>query len=171
MSHKQYMDTQHIKTQLGSKQFKKGVICIIIGTLAVLIFSLGMQVGFMKASYSFQHGDNFYRSFGPMSGTHQMGLVPNDVSEAHGVSGKIISVALPKIVIADRDNTEKTVVIEKETVIRLLRTTVNATDLKAGDFVVIIGQPNAAGEIAAKLIRIMPTNDARVSMMTIHQTQ
>lgn len=150
------MDTQHIKERIGSKQFKKAVTCIAIGTLAVLIFTLGMQVGFMKASFSFQHGDNYYHSFGPMMGPHQLGFVPNDVSEAHGVSGTIVNIELPKFVVADRDNTEKTVQVDTGTVIRALRSTLTSSDLKTGDFVIVIGEPDQNAEIDAKFIRVMP---------------
>jgi len=60
------------------------------------------------------------------------------------------------LVIKDIDNTEKIVIIDDNTTIRMFNQNVGKQDLKVGQKVVIIGEPNSSGEIEAKLIRIMP---------------
>jgi hypothetical protein len=88
-------------------------------------------------------------------------MIPNfgmmDPSNSHGTIGKIVSMTLPQIIIADRDGTEKTIIIDIKTDIRSFRNSIKAEALKVGDFVTIIGEPNNQGQINARLIRIMPT--------------
>lgn len=82
-----------------------------------------------------------------------MGLgLPNP----HGANGKIIKIELPIIIVADKDNTEKVVIIGDDTKIIKQKTEISSTELDLDDFVVIIGNPNDQGQIKAKLIRLLP---------------
>lgn len=154
------MDTQQLQTKIQSKRFRKIIICLGVGALTLVIFSLGMQVGYIKASFSYRFGDNYYRSFGPMQSASTMKLLSNSVSDAHGVSGTIVSIDLPTFVVADKDNTEKVVHLENETVIREFRNTLLASDLKTGDFIIVIGEPTDTAEVDAKLVRVFPSAEA-----------
>lgn len=60
------------------------------------------------------------------------------------------------LIIKDRDGTEKIILVTDKTEIRKFRETVKLSDLKIDDYVVVIGEPNDAGQVEAKLIRIMP---------------
>jgi len=133
-------------------------IVIVLG----LVFCGGVSVGFHKASFGRNLGDNYYKNFG-MGGREGgkmgeigknggMGFFPN----AHGVNGKIIKIELPMIIVADKDNIEKVVLIKEDTKIQRMREEIKNTDLKIDDFVVIVGSPNSTGQIEAKLVRLMP---------------
>ena len=136
------------------------VILIGIGILVLLLagFYVGERIGFRKASFAFQNGNNFYQTYGP---GHTGILQPKDFSEANGTVGKVLSVTLPTITIEDRDNTEKVVLLSSQTVIRRLRDTLQPSDIKVGDYVVAIGNPNAQSQIAAILIRELPAPAAQ----------
>ena len=84
------------------------------------------------------------------------GMPGVDLPEAHGAAGKIIKTELPTFVIEGTDKVEKVIRTDDDTSIRRFRESVAATDLKIGDFVIVIGTPNDAGEIEARLIRLMP---------------
>jgi len=150
------MDTKHIQEALQSKKVRSLIFVIGFVVVALMIFAAGMEVGYMKASFSFQFGDGYYRPFDSGENHHGMGIFSAPISGAHGVTGKILSIALPTMVVADRDNTEKVVQIENETVIRAERKTIAPSDLRAGDLVVVIGEPDASAEIEAKFIRVLP---------------
>ncbi|MFA6324865.1 MAG: hypothetical protein WCX46_01415 [Candidatus Paceibacterota bacterium] len=133
-------------------------IVIVLG----LVFCGGVSVGFHKASFGRNWGDNYYKNFGigsrdngPMGKIGKnmgMGFFPN----SHGVNGKIIKIELPNIIVADKDNTEKIVLIKEYTKIQEMREEIKADGLKIDDFVVILGSPNDLGQIEAKFIRLMP---------------
>jgi len=150
------------KNFLQSSKAKHILAGIGIAVIALFIFQAGIFVGYKKAAFSFRSGDNFYRTFGerdrgfpdPIRGG--MGLNMMDPTNAHGTIGKIASIALPKIIIADRDGVEKTVLIDNKTDIRRFRDSIKPEELTAGDFVTVIGEPNDAGQIEARLLRIMP---------------
>ncbi len=151
------MNGETIKTKLQSKTTKKIVGVFIIAVVALLIFNIGMRVGFMRASFTNVAGDNFYQPLSSGDPRHLAGFVQDAESGAHGASGKIVSINLPTLVVADKDSTEKIVHIEDETIIRKMRTTISGTDLRTGDFIVVIGEPDtASAEVDAKLIRVMP---------------
>jgi hypothetical protein len=136
-----------------SRGFK--ITLIVIAALVVFLggLSLGEHVGFHKASFDFQNGNNFYRTFGSGGGP---GMQPMEFSDPNATVGKVVSVTLPTITIEDRDNTEKTIVVDSQTAIRHLRDSLTPQDIIVGDYVVAIGEPNAQSQIAAVLIRILP---------------
>ena len=79
-----------------------------------------------------------------------------DFIESSGVFGPIIKIDANKIIIRGKDNVEKIVVVDNNTVIRRFQDTLKISDLKVDDPIVIIGNPDGAGQIMAKLIRVMP---------------
>jgi hypothetical protein len=152
---------EKIKKILESKVLVGVLYGIGIAIVALLIFSAGLSVGFHKASFGRDWGDNYYKNFGmggrggPMGEMGKNGPM-NFFPNAHGVNGKIIKIELPTIIVSDRDNTEKVVLIKDDTKIQKIRENITTTDLKVDDFVVVIGSPNDKGQIEAKFIRIMP---------------
>jgi len=131
------------------------ILCAI-GIIAVsfLIFLAGVNVGFNKASFGHAWGENYERNFGMMPDRPVFGR--DNFPNANGAVGKIIKVALPTIIVQDKNGTEKVVSIDDDTQIQKLRENVTEDNLKVDDFVVVIGTPNEQGQIEAKLIRIMP---------------
>lgn len=130
-----------------------GVIVLVLG-----IFKLGQVSGFQKARFSERFGNNFNRNFiDPREG----GFFKNFSDRkgppgGHGAVGKIVSIQLPFIVVAEPDNIEKTIVISDSTEVLKYRDDITTTDLKVGDFIVVLGTPNDNGQIEAKLIRTLP---------------
>lgn len=159
------MNTNEIKTQIKkifeSKTFKTLIYAIGVLIIIFIIFQAGMMAGFRKASFGRDWGDNYAMNFGsPHRGFKMMngelgdfGNLPN----ASGAIGKIIKVELPTIIVLDeKDNTEKVVLINENTEIRKVRDSVTSLELKIDEHVVIIGTPNSSGQIEARLIRFLP---------------
>ena len=72
------------------------------------------------------------------------------------IPGKIIKIELPTIIVMDKDNTEKVVLIKDDTKIQNKKQDIKNLDLKVDDFIVVIGSPDDQGQIEAKFIRLMP---------------
>ena len=143
-----------------SKILVKILYCVGIVIVLILIFSAGISVGFRKASFGRSWGENYERNFGMMSRDGIMQNRPflggDTFPNSHGAVGKIIKITLPTIIVQDKDNTEKVVLIKEDTKIQEAKINLKNTDLKIDDFVVIIGSPNTQGQIEAKFIRLMP---------------
>ena len=91
---------------------------------------------------------------------------PRNFSNSHGAVGKIIKIELPNLVVEDREGIEKIFIVSDETVIKSFRETLKPSDLKAGEFVVIVGDPDDKTQIEAKLIRIIPPSEFNLSTST-----
>ena len=150
-----------IKKVVDSKVFKGIIYSFGILIIIFFVFQAGMMAGFKKASFGRDWGDNYAMNFGSphilpgMMGKEfgDFGNLPN----ASGAIGKIIKVELPTIIVLDeKDNTEKVVLINDKTEIRRIRDTVTSADLQIDEHVVIIGTPNSSGQIEARLIRFLP---------------
>lgn len=144
-------------SQLSLKSWKAAVYLVGGLLFVILIFQLGVVVGYKKASFSYRLGEEYHRSFnGPRSGMMPRDLGPQPFFEAHGAIGKIINLDLPVLVVQSPDGSEKLVQITSSTIIRQFRDSLNISDLKLDDMVVVVGAPNEEGRVEAKLIRIMP---------------
>jgi hypothetical protein len=157
----------------------KKFLCIIGIVIAVLvIFQAGVFVGYHKAAYSYGWGERYYKTFGERGsreheyrGMMDFRHIGRGLSNSHGTIGKIISIALPTIIVEDQDRIEKTVLLTNDTMLRSFRDEIRAADLKVGDSVVIIGNPNEQAEIEARLIRIMPSSPASAPIGTTTSQQ
>jgi hypothetical protein len=136
----------------------RGIIIGIGTTILILcILFVGMNIGEHRARFAGQFGDNFEKNFmGPRSG--MMGSFNERLPGGHGAVGEIISINLPQIIINGSDNLEKTVLISASTTVRQFQKNIQGANLKVGDFVTVIGNPNDNGQVEAKLIRIMPNS-------------
>jgi hypothetical protein len=63
----------------------------------------------------------------------------DELTSGHGTAGKVLSVSLPRIIVSDRDGTEKTITLDNNTIIRSARADAASTTIKADDFIVVIG--------------------------------
>lgn len=151
-----------IKKMLQSKIFKWVIIGVGALVVILLILQVGMFIGYKKAAFSYKWGEDYYRAFGPGPGKMPMrygGGMPmmrGQFPESYGVSGKILKIDLPTIMIEGKDGVEKAVLIQDSTVIRRFKEAIKSSDLKADDVVVVIGSPNSSSQIEAKLIRVLP---------------
>lgn len=141
---------------LQSKTFHRWLVVLAALVLILGSFAVGMAVGYRKANFSYAWGENYDRNFGgPRHGL--FGFDPGiDFTNAHGVSGSIINVASSSLVISGKDGVEKTVFLSTSTIVRENREDIAASDLEKGEVVIVLGAPNARGQINAELIRILP---------------
>jgi len=144
------------KNWLQSKTFAHVLTAIGIALGALLIFQAGVFVGYHKAAFSYRWGDNYYRAFGRPHGEFLRGMPRGDFPGAHGVAGRIIKIDPPTFLLEGQDRIEKEILMQADTIIRRGQDTIQPTDLKADDYVVVIGSPNDKAQVAAKFIRLVP---------------
>ena len=142
-----------------SKTFKVAT-WVVAGLIALLlVFRLGVAVGFRKAAFSYRWGENYHRNFGgPRGGFGKDFFNERMFIESHGVFGTIVGIDGNTIVVKGRDDVEKIGQASEDTVITRFREKIIVADLKADDPIVVIGDPNDAGQIEAKLIRVIPAS-------------
>lgn len=130
----------------------------ILGTLFVLCatFQLGLFVGYHKASFARDWGDHYKRNFGMERPESFRGMMGNTLPGAYGASGKVLAVSLPTFVVEDIHGTEKTIHVSDTTLIRSAMQNASSPAITVDSIVVVLGEPNDAGQLEAKLIRIMP---------------
>lgn len=116
--------------------YKIGIAVII----AFALFQTGVFVGMHQARFMNRFGDNYMKN----------------IPGGHGAIGKVISVASSTLVVSDA-NIEKIVTITSETKIARHRNTATTSDIKVGDSIVVIGEPDETGKVNARFIRLMPT--------------
>lgn len=161
------------ETKSGAKSFLASksldmIAYIIFGVIVIVfVFRAGEQVGFHKAGFGRDWGEHYEDNFGAGRG----GFFDRDdrFPTAHGATGKIIKADASSLVVEDRDGTEKVVIISDDTAIEKMREAIHASDLAVGDTVVVIGEPNADGQIEAKLIRVLPDPDAFMNGMPANE--
>lgn len=141
-----------------SKKFKVILYGLGILIVALLIFQAGIWVGYRKAGFSYHAGENYFRTFGGgRHGAFPMGMHMKDFPESHGAIGRVIKINLPTLVMEDRDQIEKVIAIGDDTIVTRLRENIKPADLKVDDIIVVIGSPDDNAQVAAKLIRVLPT--------------
>lgn len=72
----------------------------------------------------------------------------------HGLSGTIVKIDLPRMIVANEDNMETVIVTDEHTFIRRHRESLSAADLRLNDRVIILGRPDDSAQLQARLIRI-----------------
>lgn len=142
-----------------SKKLKTALIIIGSAVVILAIFQIGMFVGFKKASFSDNWGNNYYRAFGkPQNDPRIMGFFREGMglAESHGVAGMVLRVSPPRLMIEGMDRVERSVLVKKGTVIRRFREDIDIYKVQAGESAVVLGSPNNDGEIEAGFIRLLP---------------
>lgn len=139
----------------------KGIILSIAGLIILsFVFSLGVFVGAKRADFSFKWAEEYHRNFGgPQKGFFGEFMGPNNgFANANGSFGQIIKIDNNILTVKDLDgdNSEKTILVSDKTIIIYLKKNIKLADLKTGDNIVTIGNPNNNGQIQADLIRVMP---------------
>jgi hypothetical protein len=152
----------------GRKFFQSKIFCGVSGVILTLIvfllvFKVGIIVGERKAGFSYKWGDNYHQNFGgPREGFgHEFS--DRDFMNANGTFGQIIKISLAsstltgtEIVIRGGHDMEKIILADTKTAVKSFRSDIKVSDLKNDDYIIVIGDANEAGQIAAKLIRLMP---------------
>lgn len=141
---------------LQSKLFKGIILAIGALIILLLVFQAGMMVGFRKANFSYRWADNYHQNFaGPRNG-FSGDFMGKDFIEANGVFGSIIKISSSSLAIKGRNDIEKIILLNNDTVIKRFENSIKPSDLKIDEPIVVIGSPNDAGQIEAKLIRVLP---------------
>jgi hypothetical protein len=139
-----------------SKNFKRIIVAIGILIVILIIFQVGTAVGFRKAGFSYQWGENYQRNFAGPRGGFGGDLSGKDFIGTHGVFGKILKIEGQTLAIDGPNGLEQIILVKEGTIIKRFQDTVKITDLKIGDYIVVIGQPDSQGQIQGELIRIIP---------------
>lgn len=141
-----------------SKILKRILYGLGIAVIALLIFQAGAVIGYRKADFYSRWGENYHRNFGGPPGgfVRGMGISPAALPNSHGTFGQVIKIEPSGFAVESSEGVEKTVIAKDDFLIRRFRDNIGLNDLKAGDFVVVIGDPNNQGQIEAKLIRVLP---------------
>jgi hypothetical protein len=146
---------EDIKNVLESKISTRVLSATGIILVAMIIFSAGIVVGSHKASFGHAWEENYEKNFG--MGPNRPIFGRDNFPNAHGTTGKIIKIELPTIIVQDKNNVEKAVLLTDDTKIQKMMDTVETKDLSVDDYVIVIGSPNEQGQIEAKFIRVMPS--------------
>lgn len=151
-----------IKEYLKSSNFKGILVGLCLAIVILIIFETGVAFGYHRANFRNHFGDNFNKNFVEP----QFREFPNNMMKPSSFSfnciGPILAINGEKIIVSDQDKLEKTVIINKETRIREFQSEIKPADLRVGDQIIIIGQPNSKAEIEARLIRRLPSPPTQI---------
>ncbi len=150
--------THEIASAARSKMLRWALYFIGGIALILVVFQLGMFVGFRKARFSFRWADSYHRTFGGPRGGWWQDFTGDDLINGHGVAGQVIKIDGNSLVIKGKEAVERIVVVSASTTIRGGRDTMSASDIKVDTKVVVIGTPQTDGSIMAKLIRVFDSN-------------
>ncbi|MDE2188679.1 MAG: hypothetical protein KGJ35_03050 [Patescibacteria group bacterium] len=146
-----------MKDILQSKKILAIASVLAILAFIVIIFELGVMVGYRKAAFEYNWGNNYYRVFGQKNSMIGMMGDLDDLPAAHGVMGTIIRVQPPYAFIEGPNNEEKTIFIGSSTNVVKYHTSINPSNLSEGEYIVVVGSPNAStSQIDANFVRVLP---------------
>ena len=149
---------------LDSKLFRAIVLTIAGLIILAFVFGLGIFVGTKKADFSFRWAEEYRNNFGGPQQGFFGNMMGNEFTNANGVFGQIIKIDSGSLTVKDKDNVEKIILVSDKVSILFQRKNMKLSDLKVGDSVVVIGDPNNNGQIQAELIRVMPMPPQNLSV-------
>jgi len=144
----------NLNTFFQSKKFIWLAGGIFSAIILLLVFQLGMYVGYRKAAFSFRWGDNYHRVFGGPKEGFLRDVGGRDLINGHGMAGEILSISGQDLVVKGPDNVEKAISASDTLVVRKGWQTLKFSDLKVGDRIVAIGAPKDDGSVSANFIRV-----------------
>ena len=157
------MTYESLRAFINSKLFAGIVTGVCITLVIICIFEIGVMVGYHESSYSSRWGENYTRNFGggPMG---MNGLPDAGQPMPDGIMGKIVSIthataSSTELAISGSQHPEEKVLIASDTIIRDHQNTLSPASLSVDEEVVVLGSPDTNGEIVAKLVRIIPTQN------------
>jgi hypothetical protein len=140
----------------------KTFLVVLCGALVVLIaYGLGILVGYRRAIFASQFGEHYYRTmYGDPFGKPMIGVMGMGPMTMHGVAGQVIDVASETISVKDINGNEESVWVVSGTPIRDMNNSVSMQEIQPADQIIVIGQPDPDGDIAARFIRIFETSSS-----------
>lgn len=107
----------------------------VLAAVILFVFLLGVFIG--------RGGRHLYRDFFPKN-------------FGHGAMGTIETLGEKTLVVRDRSGALKTVLVDDQTQTRRDHTSINFSQLKTGEQIIVLGDPiEAEGAIKARVIRVM----------------
>ena len=148
------------KSFVQAKTYKIIILFLVGIAVIFLAFNAGMAVGFRKAKFSYQWGENYHNNFtGPRGGMLRGAFRDfggKDFIDSHGAAGQILKINDSEVVIKGQDGVEKIIIIKEDASIVRFRKAIKVSDLKVDEAIIIIGSPTSDGKIEAKFIRVLP---------------
>ena len=135
----------------------------MLGGLIVLVvvFGLGISVGYGRAGFASGFDQNYYRNFYGAPPGGPVGLVSPPMSAVtHGVVGTVIDLGTSTISVENQQGNEQSVAVSSSTDIRNGNGNVMIGDVVVGDQIAVIGEPNSEGQVDARFIRILRTSSS-----------
>lgn len=144
-------EEKHITIKRSSALFA-GLILGGIGLLLIGLFA-GQAIGERRANHAGRWQQNYERNFFGAKGARHFGKPPHFL-KGHALLGEVLTVSENTITVKGQDNTEQSVSLTDNTVIRRNGNSGSREDLATGTRVAVFGHPNDTGQVAARLIRI-----------------
>ena len=138
-----------------SRGFNLAVKIFVGLALVLLIFQLGMAVGYRKARFSYGWGDNYHLVFGGPKEGVMRNLNGRDFMNGHGVSGRIIQIGDDDIIVKSVNGLEMAISFSQNTNILIGRNRGSFSDLRENEIITAIGRPENNGSITAEIIRVL----------------
>jgi hypothetical protein len=160
------MDKNQFNNFFRSRLFLGIVLGIILMLVVTCIFEAGVAVGFHEATFSSHWGANYGKNFGDENSPSNTLFPGSNGPTPDGLMGKVISItsatgsstdSTTTLIISSPNKPEEKVLDDTDTTIRDHENTVTLSDIKVGSYVVVLGTPDAQGEIDANLIRLVPS--------------
>lgn len=152
-----------MKDFLQSSKIKATLWIVGGAIILLLVFGLGIAVGYRKAVFASRWGESYYHNFyggvpsGPMGGPESMMRPPVNM---HGVAGEVLDVSTSTISVQDPVGNEQSVVVSTSTSIRTPDGANSLADITVGEWITVIGSPNAEGQIDARFIRVFEASSS-----------
>lgn len=125
----------------------KILIFILLVGVILISFYLGFKIG--RANFYYRYPAFIHPMMRPKEG-----FIPRKFY-GHGLVGEVESIGRDSFVVKSRWGEILTIIIDKNTQFLSGRNQVKFSDLKKGNFVMIIGEPNSSRlEIKATIVRI-----------------
>ncbi len=137
----------------------------ILGGLIVLVvvFGLGISVGYERAGFASGFDRNYFRIFYGVPPGGPVGLMaPSMPLATHGVVGTVIDLGTSTISVKDQQGNEQSVAVSSGTDIRDGNGNIMIGNIIVGDQIAVIGEPNSDGQIYARFIRILRTPSSTI---------
>ncbi|MEI6396607.1 MAG: hypothetical protein WCO48_00835 [Candidatus Taylorbacteria bacterium] len=147
-----------MKEILKHPHTKKVINIFGVILVALVIFSAGVTIGFIKGEFSERWDKNYMGMMGgPRSPFQTFSDIDNRAPSPHGTAGQVISSGNGQIVVRGPGEMEYIVIVSPQTIIRQLRQQGTTTDVVVGSWITAIGSPDETGRLVASFIRIMPS--------------
>ena len=132
---------------------------LILGGLGLLLIGLvaGQTIGERRAAHAGRWQQNYERNFFGYAKEGQHFGKPRHFLKGHALLGEVLTVSENTITVKGQDDTEQSVSLTDNTVIRRNGSAGTRDDLAAGTRVAVFGHPNNEGQVEARLIRMFPS--------------